>query len=162
MLRENGLYATRGVLFFRETHQRVRIAIDADLIQLTEIVTVGARQLRQSDVAPPPLVDSPKCLRCSLVGICLPDETSFCRHSAAGDSLAQLILFDIGPIRQRSVSSDEEFPANRVRQMVTARHERKPLYLNSQGSRLANPWSYCKPRTKANWFKSSVSMMSRK
>ena len=61
MLRENGLYATRGVLFFRETHQRVRIAIDADLIQLTESVTEsviesiigGARQLRQSDVAPP-------------------------------------------------------------------------------------------------------------
>ena len=24
---------------------------------------------------PPPLVDSPKCPRCSLVGICLPDET---------------------------------------------------------------------------------------
>ncbi len=26
-------------------------------------------------VLPPPLVDSPKCPRCSLVGICLPDET---------------------------------------------------------------------------------------
>src|SRR5690606_40368944 len=28
---------------------------------------------------PPPLEDSPKCARCSLVGICLPDEVTFLR-----------------------------------------------------------------------------------
>ena len=111
----------------------MRIAIDAELIQLTESVIEGARQLRQSDVAPPPLVDSPTCPRCSMVGICLPDETSFCRHSPAGDSLLQPMLFDIGPTRLRSVPLESEFQATRVRQMVTARDERKPLYLNSQG-----------------------------
>ena len=30
---------------------------------------------------PPPLEDSPKCPRCSLVGICLPDEVSFLKGS---------------------------------------------------------------------------------
>ncbi len=133
VLRENGFLCDEGVLFFWETRQRVRIAIDAELIQLTESVIEGARQLRQSDVAPPPLVDSPKCPRCSLVGICLPDETSFCRHSPAGDSLLQPMLFDIGPTRMRSASLAPEIQATRVRQMVTARDERKPLYLNSQG-----------------------------
>ena len=133
VLRENGFECDEGVLFFWETRQRVRIAIDAELIQLTESVIEGARQLRQSDVAPPPLVDSPKCPRCSMVGICLPDETSFCRHSPAGDSLLQPMLFDIGPTRLRSVPLESEFQATRVRQMVTARDERKPLYLNSQG-----------------------------
>ena len=133
VLRENGYLCDEGVLFFWETRQRVRIAIDAELIQLTESVIDGARQLRQSDVAPPPLVDSPKCPRCSLVGICLPDETSFCRHSSSGDSLLQPMLFDIGPTRLRSASLEPEFQATRVRQMITARDERKPLYLNSQG-----------------------------
>jgi CRISPR-associated endonuclease Cas1 len=32
---------------------------------------------------PPPLVDSPKCTRCSLAGICLPDEVTFFRRGLA-------------------------------------------------------------------------------
>jgi CRISPR-associated exonuclease Cas4/CRISPR-associated protein Cas1 len=32
---------------------------------------------------PPPLVDSPKCTRCSLAGICLPDEVAFFRRGLA-------------------------------------------------------------------------------
>ena len=43
------------------------------------------------------------------------------------------MLFDIGPTRMRSVSLEPDIHATRVRQMVTARDERKPLYLNSQG-----------------------------
>lgn len=34
------------------------------------------RELAERDQLPPPLVDSPKCPRCSLVGLCLPDETN--------------------------------------------------------------------------------------
>lgn len=133
VLRENGFECSEGVLFFWETRQRVRIAIDEELIKLTEAVVEGARLLRKSDVAPPPLVDSPKCPRCSLVGICLPDETSFCRHSPSGDELLQPMLFDIGPTRLSLVRTDAAPKPNRVRQMVTARDERRPLYLNSQG-----------------------------
>src|SRR5262249_57599659 len=32
---------------------------------------------------PPPLVDSPKCTKCSLAGICLPDEVTFFRRGLA-------------------------------------------------------------------------------
>jgi len=77
--------------------------------------------------------DSPKCPRCSLVGICLPDETSYCRHSSSGDSLKQPLLFDIGPTRMHSLATEPAPAARRIRQMVTARDERKPLYLNTQG-----------------------------
>lgn len=133
VLRENGFECNEGVLFFWETRQRVRIAIDDALIMLTESVVEGARKLRLSDVAPPPLIDSPKCPRCSLVGICLPDETSFCRHSPSGDALIQPLLFDIGPVRLHSIHSDVAPNTKRVRQLVTARDERRPLYLNSQG-----------------------------
>ena len=133
VLRENGFACEEGVLFFWETRQRVRIAIDDELIQLTLSAIAGARQLQSSDVAPPPLVDSPKCPRCSLVGICLPDETSYCRHPPSGDNLRQPLLFDIGPTRMQSLFSEPKSVATRVRQMVTARDDRKPLYLNTQG-----------------------------
>lgn len=46
---------------------------------------------------PPPLVDSPKCPRCSLAGICLPDEVAFL---ASGDGLA-------APIADGTVTEDE-------------------------------------------------------
>jgi CRISPR-associated exonuclease Cas4/CRISPR-associated protein Cas1 len=36
---------------------------------------------------PPPLVDSPKCTRCSLAGICLPDEVAFFRRGLASRPL---------------------------------------------------------------------------
>ena len=133
VLRENGFQCDEGVLFFWETRQRVRIAIDDELIQLTLSAIAGARQLQSSDVAPPPLVDSPKCPRCSLVGICLPDETSYCRHTPSGDALQQPLLFDIGPTRMQSIGVEPRSASTRVRQMVTARDERKPLYLNTQG-----------------------------
>jgi CRISPR-associated protein Cas1 len=41
---------------------------------------------------PPPLVDSPKCPGCSLVGICLPDET-FARRCGTAEEPQQLGLF---------------------------------------------------------------------
>ena len=133
VLRDNGFECDEGVLFFWETRQRVRIAIDNELIELTESVIIGARDLRQSTVAPPPLIDSPKCPRCSLVGICLPDETSYCQHSQSSDAFVQPLLFDIGAIRMASRQLNSSTPINRVRQMVTSRDERKPLYLNTQG-----------------------------
>jgi len=133
VLRENGFECDEGVLFFWETRQRVRIAIDDSLIELTLSAITGARELQKSDVAPPPLIDSPKCPRCSLVGICLPDETSYCRHSPSGDSLKQPLLFDIGPTRMQSRLTEAAPVVGRIRQMVTARDERKPLYLNTQG-----------------------------
>ena len=133
VLRENGFECDEGVLFFWETRQRVRIAIDNELIELTESVIMGARDLRQSTVAPPPLIDSPKCPRCSLVGICLPDETSYCQHSQSSDAFVQPLLFDIGAIRMASRQLNSSTPINPVRQMVTSRDERKPLYLNTQG-----------------------------
>lgn len=58
-------------------------------------------------MAPPPLVDSPKCPRCSLVGICLPDEINALRHR-------------------------EEW--SRRRRIVPANPDPRPVYIQEQGS----------------------------
>lgn len=134
VLRENGYECEEGVLFFWETRQRVRIAIDEELVALTRQAIDDARATMAQRQLPPPLVDSPKCPRCSLVSICLPDETSYCRQadSASVNSPIQSYLFDTGLRFERDTTVRAKLPVA-VRQLVTARDERRPLYLNTQG-----------------------------
>jgi len=97
LLREHGYTVDRGVLSFIETRDRVDVVIDDALARRTAEVLAGVRAAALRPTAPPPLVDSPKCPRCSLVGICLPDETNTLADRAArpprrlipGDDAAQ-------------------------------------------------------------------------
>ena len=74
ILREHGYACDEGVLYFAASRERVRVAFDDELIQTTRQAVDGLRAVAAAGVIPPPLEDSPKCPRCSLVGICLPDE----------------------------------------------------------------------------------------
>jgi CRISPR-associated protein Cas1 len=74
LLREAGYRCDEGILYFAGARRRVRVSFDAALVRRTHEVLVEAREVAGRDIPPPPLVDSPKCPRCSLVGICLPDE----------------------------------------------------------------------------------------
>ncbi len=78
LLRENGYACDEGVVYYRATRQRVRLVLtpgDEDWIRRT--VTL-ARTCARGPI-PPPLDHSPKCPRCSLVSVCLPDETRLLR-----------------------------------------------------------------------------------
>ncbi len=77
LLRDHGFECNYGYLYFVKSKSRVRIDFDDDLIQKTLETIESLKELKDSETAPPPLVDSPKCPSCSLVGICLPDETNF-------------------------------------------------------------------------------------
>lgn len=76
LLRDNGYTCTHGYLYFAEVRQRVRIDFDDALVGRTLDLVAELRGVATSDEPPPPLIDSPKCPRCSLVGICLPDEVN--------------------------------------------------------------------------------------
>lgn len=76
LLREAGYVVDEAALFYVETRQRVTVAVTDDALAEMERTVVEARGVAELDQAPAPLVDSPKCPRCSLVGICLPDETN--------------------------------------------------------------------------------------
>lgn len=74
LLREEGYDVERAEIWYAETRQRVHVTVDdAALKEITDTVS-RAWQVASDSSAPPPLHDSPKCARCSLVGICLPDE----------------------------------------------------------------------------------------
>lgn len=109
ILRDNGYTCDRGVLYFARSRKRVEVPFDEELEALTRDAVTGLQSLADSGRMPPPLVDSPKCTRCSLVGICLPDETLRLTHPEV----------DVG-----------------TRRLVPERDERLPLYVQEQGARV--------------------------
>jgi CRISPR-associated protein Cas1 len=74
MLRDAGYVVDRAVLYFVEARQRIDVELTEELLTATLASVAELREVASRDQAPPPLVDSPKCPRCSLVGLCLPDE----------------------------------------------------------------------------------------
>ncbi|MFW6080605.1 MAG: CRISPR-associated endonuclease Cas1 [Desulfosalsimonas sp.] len=75
ILRENGFSCKEGILYFAGSRERVQVTFDDELICLTKQSIQELRAFSASDAPPPPLHESPKCPKCSLAGICLPDET---------------------------------------------------------------------------------------
>lgn len=76
LLRENGYRCDEGVVFYRQTRQRVRFAPTAEDEAWIRRGIAAARACAKGAI-PPPLDHSPKCPRCSLAPICMPDETQF-------------------------------------------------------------------------------------
>jgi CRISPR-associated protein Cas1 len=76
LLREAGYRCDDGILYFAESRTRVVVSFTDELVERTRSLVRGARAVAASDLAPAPLVASSKCPRCSLVGICLPDEVN--------------------------------------------------------------------------------------
>jgi len=80
ILEEHGYRVREGVLYFVASRERVHVEVDADLRTLTHNAIDELRLVAAGGTVPPPLSDSPKCPRCSLVAICLPDEVNFLLH----------------------------------------------------------------------------------
>ena len=76
LLRERGYRCEHAELWYAETRQRVRVELTPQRLSWAADLVADARGVADRARPPLPLVDSPKCLRCSLVGLCLPDETN--------------------------------------------------------------------------------------
>jgi len=107
ILRDNGYECDGGVLYFVESKARVGVPFTPELEGQTRSALAGLRAMAGGGRMPPPLVDSPKCVRCSLAGICLPDEINRLSHPEL-----------------------ESEP----RRLVPARDQALPLYVQEQGA----------------------------
>ena len=76
LLEDHGYQCSEGILYFAGSKERVRVPFDDELRSLTQESLSLLRTVVEGGQIPPPLEDSPKCSRCSLVGICLPDEVN--------------------------------------------------------------------------------------
>jgi len=81
LLEEHGYSCPEGVVYFMASRERVRVPLDEELRTRTKNAVTELRRNAVSGGIPAPLEDSPKCPRCSLAGICLPDEVRFLSRS---------------------------------------------------------------------------------
>jgi CRISPR-associated endonuclease Cas1/CRISPR-associated protein Cas4 len=83
ILEDAGYRVTEGAIWYAGSRERVRVGLDESLRAKTRAAISELRLAAAAGRLPPPLVDSPKCTRCSLAGICLPDEIAFFRRGLA-------------------------------------------------------------------------------
>ena len=76
LLREEGYECDEGIIYYAQSRKRIYVEFDEELIADTLGALEELREVAARSEPPPPLIDSPKCPRCSLVGICLPDEVN--------------------------------------------------------------------------------------
>lgn len=96
MLRERGYQVSEGLVYYAASRERIRVRITPQLEAQTLHILEQLRTLLAQSAPPPPLEDSPKCPRCSLVGICLPEETNFLKRG--------------GTVRPLAVADPHRFP----------------------------------------------------
>lgn len=125
LLREHGYECDEGAIYFAETNQRVRVELTDGLVARTQELIAEARRVAIERTVPPPLVRSPKCPRCSLVGICLPDETNLLREATA-----------VPPASESTTESEPaELPKAEAepRRLIPARDDALAVYVQGQG-----------------------------
>jgi CRISPR-associated protein Cas1 len=127
VLRDNGYRCDEAVVYYNATKQRVRVSIDDAIVAETIEAVSRARAVALAAEIPVPLADSPKCPRCSLVSICLPDETRAAmewRPPEPADG-EQLGLFE----EREEPRSPTRGEPEEVRRLVAARDDLRPLYV---------------------------------
>jgi CRISPR-associated protein Cas1 len=123
ILEEHGYRVARGALYFVESHHRVDVEIDAALRARTLELLAQLRADAARAVPPPPLVDSPKCPRCPLVAICLPDEVNLLRASPP-------------PAAATVAGAGPEVEPRPPRRLIPGRDDALPLYVQAAGARV--------------------------
>jgi len=99
VLRENGFQCEGGFIYFVRSKKRIPVAFEKALVQRTKDLISNLRKVAEKGQIPPPLEDSPKCNRCSLAGICLPDEVNLLKNMEAGAEPKVGILRRLIPAR---------------------------------------------------------------
>ena len=109
LLRAHGYRCDKAYLYFAGSRRRIEVQITEARIQRTLELRDAALAAAEAPTPPVPLLDSPKCPGCSLVGICLPDEHNFVAREGSGP----------------------------LRRIVPVAHDALPLHITSQGAVLS-------------------------
>ncbi len=152
LLRDNGYLCDEGAIYYVASQQRVRVPLTETLIARTLELLEAARVTADLGVIPPPLIQSPKCPRCSLAGICLPDETNLL-SAIADDSQPIALLPSLSPLIHLKTSHNQapmpdetagaapavaakRSPSQHLkdpRRLMPARDDRLAVYVQGQG-----------------------------
>ena len=136
VLRDNGYACDAGIIYYRGTKQRVRLELTPELERWVLAQIVAARACAAGPI-PPPLCDSPKCARCSLAPVCLPDET----RMLSVPTVERYESVEPGGSADRVAETFPRMDARPTvgatpRRLIAPRDEKRALYLNTQGYRV--------------------------
>lgn len=120
LLRENGYVCEEGVLYFAGSRRRVVVPFNDELVARTRQLLVELRAMAEGCKIPPPLVDSPKCPRCSLVGVCLPDEVNVLKGRGV-------------TVRRLYVGKDDQYPVYAVGHDLSVRSKGERIKISREG-----------------------------
>jgi CRISP-associated protein Cas1 len=75
LLREHGVNAVRGAIYYAADKRRVPVELTEELFGKVRKAIEDARAVAASGKCPPPLKNDARCLYCSAYPICLPNES---------------------------------------------------------------------------------------
>jgi CRISPR-associated protein Cas1 len=142
LLREHGYICNEAALYFAGSRRRVSIALEPSLLAMVVSTVRRIKELTAKGQIPPPTKDEQKCQGCSLVGICLPDETRLLHdrpEEGEPASLAQqLSLYPelTGPLEPDPWQLAGTGEAALTRRLHPARDDKMPLYIQEQGAQI--------------------------
>ena len=106
LLRRAGYSVNRADISYLGSHHRASIEVGQDAeTEVRELVAL-ARKVAAQELPPPPLLNDPRCLRCSLAPLCMPDETNY--------------------LLERS--------GEQPRRIIVKNPDARPVYVNTQGA----------------------------
>ena len=138
-LRENGFSCDEGMVYYILSQERVAVKFDRQLLDRTVALLADMRRAVQRGELPPPLENSQRCDRCSMAGICLPDEVNLLREMEADKEPKQY-----GDQKENQEGKPEE----KIRMLLASRDDQVPLYVVGQGKTVRKRgerlevWSY--------------------
>lgn len=143
VLMENGFTCREGVIYFVKSKKKVTIPFDDALIQRTRELIGQMTSLADNGQMPPPLIQSPKCVRCSLAGICLPDEITLLQGLQSErlepgldpdpDRIDEPIAHEADE-NETSCGSEKSPASGKIRKLLPARDDALPVYVVGQGN----------------------------
>ena len=77
ILEDLGYQVAGAFIWYAGSRERVPVVLDEELRRQTLQAAAHMRLTVAARRRPPPLDNSPKCVKCALAGICLPDEVNF-------------------------------------------------------------------------------------
>ena len=106
LLRRAGYSVNRAEISYLGSHHRASIDVGPDAeTEVRELVAL-ARKVAAQELPPPPLLNDPRCPRCSLAPLCMPDETNYLLERSSGQP----------------------------RRIIVKNPDARPVYVNTQGA----------------------------
>jgi CRISP-associated protein Cas1 len=143
VLRDSGYACDHAELYYAGSKTRVRVELTEELIAEVRGAVVEARRISALRAPPPPLLASPKCPRCSLVGICLPDEINSLREapeapSPTGSPTAPTPEPPGAPVPTEPLQAGASAAPGiaPLRRLIPARDDKAPLYVQAHGAHI--------------------------